>query len=312
MKKSIITGLFLCAVMALQAQQIPILKMTDVVHSFSTKNDTTYVINFWATFCKPCVAEIPDFIKITNKYKTKKVKLLLVSVDLPLFYPNKIAAFAKKNNFNTNIAWLNETNADYFCPMIDSSWSGAIPATIIVNSKTGYKKFWEAEITAANFEKELKKAIETSAALKQYPKLISPMSNIVLIKYYDKEEHPLDEYPYEQVIFTAKDNTVYAASDGEVISIIDIDSVKAIIVQRGGLFYTYSNLKNVRVKKGELVTTHSIIGYAALGQDEQLPTLDFYVNTKESAVTITKNNFIPRVEKSKSYLLSPMLGIEPE
>ena len=91
-------------------------------------------------FCKPCVAEIPGFIKIANKYKNQKVKLVLVSVDLPLFYPNKIAAFAKKNNFNTNLAWLSETNADYFCPMIDSSWSGAIPATIIVNVKTGYKK----------------------------------------------------------------------------------------------------------------------------------------------------------------------------
>ena len=159
MKKTIITALFFCFVMALQAQQIPKLKMADVVKSFSNKSDTVYVINFWATFCKPCVAEIPGFIKIANKYKNQKVKLVLVSVDLPLFYPNKIAAFAKKNNFNTNLAWLSETNADYFCPMIDSSWSGAIPATIIVNAKTGYKKFWEADVKGDFFEAELKKAI---------------------------------------------------------------------------------------------------------------------------------------------------------
>ncbi len=133
--------------------------MADVVQHFEQKNDSIYVINFWATFCKPCVAEIPGFIKITDKYKDQKVKLLLVSLDLPSYYPDKIAAFATKNNFTTNIAWLEETNADYFCPMIDKSWGGSIPATIIVNSKTGYRKFFESEMKGEAFEKELKKAI---------------------------------------------------------------------------------------------------------------------------------------------------------
>ena len=142
------------------AQHIPKVKIAEVVNNFSNLNDTVYVISFWATFCKPCVAEIPGFIKTTHKYKDQKVKLMLVSVDLPSFYPKKIAAFAAKNNFNTNIAWLDETNADYFCPMIDKSWSGSIPATIIVNSKAGYKKFFEEEITAATFEEELKKALQ--------------------------------------------------------------------------------------------------------------------------------------------------------
>ena len=159
MKKIIITGLFFCFAIGLQAQDIPKWKITDVVKYMNTKTDTVLVVSFWATFCKPCVAEIPDFIKITNKYKNQKVKLVLVSLDLPLFYPDKIAAFAKKNNFNTNLAWLNETDADYFCPMIDSSWSGAIPATIIVNTKTGYKKFWEGDVKGDFFEKELKKGI---------------------------------------------------------------------------------------------------------------------------------------------------------
>ena len=107
MKKKITTALFFCFTMALQAQQIPKLKITDVVKSFSNKSDTVYVINFWATFCKPCVAEIPGFIKIAHKYKKDKVKLLLVSLDLPSFYPKKIVAFAAKNNFTTNIFYQN-------------------------------------------------------------------------------------------------------------------------------------------------------------------------------------------------------------
>lgn len=174
MKKKITTALFFCFTMALQAQQIPKLKMTDVVKSFSNKSDTVYVINFWATFCKPCVAEIPDFIKIADKYKNKKVKLVLVSVDLPLFYPNKIAAFAKQHNFNTNIAWLNETDADYFCPKISEKWSGAIPATIMINTKTGYKKFFEDELTAAQFEAALKLVIAQSKDVYFVPSRTEP------------------------------------------------------------------------------------------------------------------------------------------
>ena len=140
-------------------QVIPKWKMDDVVNYFSAKNDSVYVVNFWATFCKPCIAEIPGFIKIVKKYEGQKVKLLLVSLDLPADYPNKILAFVKKNNYASSIVWLNETNADHFCPMIDKSWSGAIPATIIVNTKTGYRKFFEAELSQEEFEKELKTAV---------------------------------------------------------------------------------------------------------------------------------------------------------
>lgn len=142
-------------------------KMDDVVRSFSKNNDTVYVVNFWATFCKPCIAELPDFIRIAKQYEKQKVKLLLVSLDLPTYYPARIADFAKKNNYNVPIVWLNETNADHFCPMIDKSWSGSIPSTIVVNNKTGYRKFTEGEMNAAEFEKMIKEAIVMNPSITQ-------------------------------------------------------------------------------------------------------------------------------------------------
>ncbi|MEO6404948.1 MAG: TlpA disulfide reductase family protein [Ferruginibacter sp.] len=134
-------------------------KITDV-EKYMGQQDAVLVVNFWATFCKPCVAEIPSFITITNNYKKDNVKLLLVSLDLPSYYPARISAFAKKQHFNTNIVWLNETNADYFCPRIDKSWSGSIPSSMIINTKTGYRKFIEEEMSAKEFEKQLKLAIK--------------------------------------------------------------------------------------------------------------------------------------------------------
>ena len=140
-------------------QVIPKWKITDVVEYMESGKDEVLVVNFWATFCKPCVAEIPDFIRLVEKYKAANVKLILVSLDLPSYYPARVASFAKKHKFNTDIVWLNETDADYFCTKIDAAWSGSIPATVIVNKKKGYRKFFEEEMNAAVFEKELKMAI---------------------------------------------------------------------------------------------------------------------------------------------------------
>ena len=148
--------------LAAQSQGIAKLKITDIEKYMNSKTGEVLVLNFWATFCKPCVAEIPSFIKISNEHK---VKLLLVSLDLPSYYPAKVASFAKKHQFNTNIVWLDETNADYFCPKIDKNWSGSIPATLMINTKTGYRKFFEEELDAATFEMELKKAMGSKVSL---------------------------------------------------------------------------------------------------------------------------------------------------
>lgn len=159
MKKISLAIIFLAFSIFTHAQEIAKWKITDVEKYMAEKNGEILVINFWATFCKPCVAEIPSFIRIVDKYKNEQVKLLLVSLDLPSFYPGKIASFAKKHAFNTNMVWLDETNADYFCTKVDSTWSGSIPATLIINTKTGYKKFFEEEIEPEVFDDAIKTAL---------------------------------------------------------------------------------------------------------------------------------------------------------
>lgn len=145
---------------AASAQSIAKWKITDVEKYMATEKSDVLVINMWATFCKPCIAEIPGFIRVTDNYKEFNVKLLLVSLDLPSFYPAKIASFARKHKFKSNIVWLQETDADYFCPKIDKAWSGSIPATLFLNTKTGYRKFLEEEMSTATFEKEVQAAIK--------------------------------------------------------------------------------------------------------------------------------------------------------
>ncbi len=151
--------LFVCINVKCYCQQIQKWKITDLTEMIE-KSDSVLVINFWATFCKPCVEEIPDLIKFTKKYSKQKVALYLVSLDLADYYPSKIKKFVAAKKYATNIAWLDESNADYFCPIISPDWSGSIPATLFVNKKNGYSKFYEKKLTAAEIEKKIKLALK--------------------------------------------------------------------------------------------------------------------------------------------------------
>ena len=119
------------------------------------RSDKPLVVSFWATWCASCNEEIPYFISTIKQKYTGEVDLLLVSLDIKSYYPQRIAAFAAKRNYDVPLVWLNESNADVFCPLIDASWSGAIPSTLMVNNKTHYRKFYEAGIAPLQFNRDL-------------------------------------------------------------------------------------------------------------------------------------------------------------
>jgi thiol-disulfide isomerase/thioredoxin len=137
------------------AQQIKKIKISDL-ETYIQKSDHPLIINFWATYCGPCIKEIPYFEKLAAQKKDKNVELLLVSLDLPDYYPSKIVSFVKEKSFTSSIWWLNESNADYFCPKVDKSWSGGIPSTLFINNKTHYRKFFERQLTEPQAEQNIK------------------------------------------------------------------------------------------------------------------------------------------------------------
>jgi thiol-disulfide isomerase/thioredoxin len=151
--KKIFLGLAFILFAFASFSQIKKVKVTEL-DKLIKESDGPMIINFWATFCIPCIEEIPHFEKLVKKYEKVGLSLLLVSLDMEDDY-NKVGPFAKKRKFSSQIVWLDETNADYFIPMIDSSWSGAIPATLFINNKTGYRKFIEEQVEEEELESEI-------------------------------------------------------------------------------------------------------------------------------------------------------------
>lgn len=104
-----------------------------------TNNDTLYVVNFWATWCKPCVAELPYFEAAGEKYKSQKVKVLLVSLDF-LRDKQKLDKFVVDRSIKNEVVLLNAGNPNVWIDKIEPEWGGAIPATILY--RNGEKLFF--------------------------------------------------------------------------------------------------------------------------------------------------------------------------
>ncbi len=152
--KTFLVIAFLLIVAVANAQQVKSVKITDLENTIK-ESKTPLIVNFWATFCVPCLQEIPYFQEITEEYKSKNVSLVFVSLDMKEAYPVKVNEMAKKLKLIYPVVWLNETNADYFCPKIDTTWTGGMPSSLFVNNATGYHKFFEEPLSKEKLEKEI-------------------------------------------------------------------------------------------------------------------------------------------------------------
>jgi thiol-disulfide isomerase/thioredoxin len=128
------------------SQNIKLIKVTELLKRINNNSDTTYIVNFWATWCAPCVKELPCFDTIATTYPNDKIKILLVSLDFVDAIDTRLIPFIKKKEIKHEIVILDETNGNYFIPLVSEKWSGVIPATWIVNNNKKINYFFERKI----------------------------------------------------------------------------------------------------------------------------------------------------------------------
>ncbi len=109
---------------------------------FDIRDDRVHVINFWATWCAPCIKELPYFDALTEKYGDK-IKVTLVSLDFPKRIDSALVPFLAKNQLKSEVVLLDDGRANEWIDMVDPNWSGAIPATLVFMN--GKKRFYEQE-----------------------------------------------------------------------------------------------------------------------------------------------------------------------
>jgi len=138
-----------------RAQEIERIGIPELEKILSASDDRLYVVNFWATWCAPCVKELPHFEKISEEYEPEKVKFILISLDFPSQIDKKLIPFLKKNKITLPVSVM--TNLDYnaWIDRVDNSWQGNIPATLLFNNAAGRRLFIPDEVE----ETEMRKAI---------------------------------------------------------------------------------------------------------------------------------------------------------
>lgn len=135
-----------CLGHALCCAQVTVYEQFDDLEAALLTNldaDTTYVVNFWATWCGPCVAELPYFEELNALYQDQAFKQVLVSIDDPKKLESKVIPFLEKNNIKSRVVLLADGKANNWIDRVDPSWSGAIPITIILRGDQ--KLFYEQD-----------------------------------------------------------------------------------------------------------------------------------------------------------------------
>lgn len=155
MKKFIFYICLNLCVVSVWGQSVEVIKWNQLEQILQQTNDTTYILNFWATWCKPCIEELPEFEKLGTEFASKNVKILLISLDFVKEVEPRLLPFIRKNSITNKVMVLNEPDANNWINKINEKWSGAIPATLILNNKKGKNIFWEQKLTYTRLRQEV-------------------------------------------------------------------------------------------------------------------------------------------------------------
>tara|TARA_R110002049_G_scaffold175979_1_gene343213 strand:- start:137 stop:634 length:498 start_codon:yes stop_codon:yes gene_type:complete len=112
-------------------QDIPVYDFNQFEPLIYTESDKTYLINFWAMWCAPCVKELPYIEQFAAQ--NSNVEVILVSLDFPKDIETKLKPFLKKKNISSKVVLLDDPDSNTWIDKIDPNWSGAIPFTIMFN-----------------------------------------------------------------------------------------------------------------------------------------------------------------------------------
>lgn len=133
-------------------QKLQEIKLKELQALINTPVDRIQVINFWATWCAPCIKELPLFEKLRSE--NEEVDITLVSMDYDLDPdPAKVERFISRKKLQNRVLILAETDPNSWIDKIDKNWSGALPATLVLNTKTGKRRLVQKELHEGDLDK---------------------------------------------------------------------------------------------------------------------------------------------------------------
>jgi len=145
MRLTALVLLLLLFTSTLRSQNVLVTDFKGLEPLLNQRNDTTYIVNFWATWCIPCVKEMPYFQKLHDEFSGEKVKVVLVSLDFLKHLDTRLKPFIEKYRLSPQVILLNDPDANSWINKVSPEWSGALPATVFYNRN--FRTFYEKSFT---------------------------------------------------------------------------------------------------------------------------------------------------------------------
>lgn len=147
--------LFLILLLSMQMRaQYTIIHKSELQRLLVSPTDTIHLINFWATWCAPCVKELPVFDSLTQGRGLPPFKITLISLDFAKD-SLKLKNFILKKNLRHNVLLLDEPDYNSWIDAVDPTWEGSIPATVMKYPSSKGKKFFQGSIDVGLIKKSL-------------------------------------------------------------------------------------------------------------------------------------------------------------
>ncbi len=130
-----------------QAQSIEVIDFPQFEERVNRSHDTLYIYNFWATWCGPCIKELPYFTQLEANYSGQNVKVEYISLDLIEQLDNAVKLMVSKKLPNSRVLLLNAPKYHEWIDQVHPDWSGAIPATLFSYNNREIYKFQQKSFT---------------------------------------------------------------------------------------------------------------------------------------------------------------------
>ena len=140
-------------VISAQGVSVPVFDFQSFSPMLDYYNDTLYIFNFWATWCQPCVKEMPYFNMADSAYSNKPLRIILVSLDFVENVENALIPFILENDLRPEVIVLDDMDSNTWIPMIDPDWEGTIPASLFMQKST--RKFFARSFTYEELTEEI-------------------------------------------------------------------------------------------------------------------------------------------------------------
>lgn len=141
---TLVFSLILIGYGQLTAQSVKVVKWPELERVLNTPSEKPTIINFWATWCRPCVKELPFFLEAADSMQGQ-FDMVLVSLDFKTDLEQKVIPFVDRRQIKLPVLLLDETDYNSFIDKVDPQWSGAIPATLMLSPERSAKAFFEKE-----------------------------------------------------------------------------------------------------------------------------------------------------------------------